>query len=252
MDKEKASLIQEFSSITGEKGTVARRFLSDASFSLSDALTRYYADNSCSESDKEIDRNTSVDKFFDSYSDKCSLRIEPEGIHTLSGHLGIDTLDVVWIIIAFNCQAKSMGTFTKAEWIRGMNALNCMECETLKKRLPSLRRSLNIDEEYTKIYDFAFTFALDQGARNISLVTATALWSVILPFSGWNLASIWLEFIQSDKIIADYKAVTKDVWNMLLVLKTQIPDRQNLGAFDRDGGAWPLLIDEFYDTVSEI
>jgi DCN1-like protein 4/5 len=44
------------------------------------------------------------------------------------------------------------------------------------------------------------------------------------------------------------KAVTKDVWDMLLAFSTTIDD--DMSNFDEDG-AWPVLLDEFVEWFRE-
>lgn len=250
MEKKRLTLIKQFSSITGASQTVAENSLDNASFSLSDAVNLYYSDTSSpakSKCKQDYQTNEMIGSFYETYASPDTGVMEAEGVEQLSSDLGLDTLDVVWIIISFKCDAKIMGSFTKAEWLRGMTELECSSFQVLRKKIVSIRQTLEDVEEYKKIYEFAFQFALEHSARNLPIETATALWSILLPFLEWNLCNEWLTFIRSEYVTSRRRAVTRDEWNFLLHFQS-LSKHGPLTQLDKEESAWPLLIDEFYDT----
>merc|ERR1719188_195004 len=82
---------------------------------------------------REFDDN--LENFFARYKDKHEDAILAEGIEALCADLSISTLDPVTLVIAFHCRAKTMGIFTKAEFVRGMCQLGCDEVDKLKMKL---------------------------------------------------------------------------------------------------------------------
>jgi len=260
MPSNEAAIIDEFMAISGSSRSNAQSFLSKFSFSLTRALERFFSeggssqtnsDNSKRRKQSELIRQDSEFKtFFLQFADPSGKEIGIDGIERLSNLLGTDPLDVVWLVIGYHCEAKSMGLFTLEEWARGMRSLDCPDVNSLRESINLIRSSPESDPaEFRGVYLFAFKFALDPGARNISLETAIALWTLLLPFSGWTLQTDWIAFTHSESIVSKNKAITKDAWSLLLTLMKQIPNRDNLAEFDRDVGAWPVMIDEFYDFL---
>lgn len=256
MPAENKAVIDEFMNITGSSKTVAESFLRSSGFSLTQGLNAYFSEPAGSRSSpNQAMKSVTVSAkdlvaFFSSYADSTTGRIESDGVERLGNDLGIETLDVAWLVIACRCGAKHMGSFEQDEWVRGMKTLGCANIGALKKALPSIHERLSVSaEEFKEVYLFAFQFSLEPGARNISLEMATALWEILLPTSGWKLADQWVDFIRSDAVVLNGKAVTRDIWNILLTLARDVPDTDSLEAFDRDGGAWPLIIDDFFDHL---
>jgi|TARA_B100000524_G_scaffold51963_1_gene24424 DCN1-like protein 1/2 len=69
------------------------------------------------------------------------------------------------------------------------------------------------------------------------------MWQLTLA-SRFKFMEQWLAFLTERSV----KAVTKDVWDMLLAFSTTIDD--DMSNFDEDG-AWPVLLDEFVEWFRE-
>ena len=260
-----AALIQEFITISGASRVLAEKYLNKNNFSLARSVDSFYADGNLPVSGpttaqpkrrKTVPRTctktamSQIESFFKTYANKSSHQIEPNEISNLSSDLCIDPLDVVWLIIAESCQAKTMGYFTQSEWTTGMIALECYSLEDLKEAIPRIRDSVRTElDTFREVYGFTFRYALDSGARNISLETATALWDLILPLSGWPMYCDWISFVQSESVVKKSRAITKDVWTLLYDFSQAAPSKESLVKFDIDGVAWPVLIDDFYEYV---
>ena len=254
------SILREFASISGASEAIADKYLRRYNQSLTHALDGFYADgHQPTASVAEVKRRKRTSKaeadrelfsFYATYAERASDQVTPDGIERLSTDLGIDPLDVIWLVIACHCEAKTMGNFTREEWLRGMRSLDCVSLSDLKESLPPLRETVRSNaDELKRVYLFAFQFALDHGARNISLDTAIARWPLLLPLTGWSLSSEWLRYVQSDSVVSKSRAISRDAWTLLLAFAKAVPNRDALTCYDRDGGAWPVLIDEFFDFL---
>jgi DCN1-like protein 1/2 len=251
VDKQK--IVTEFASISGSSLSEAQLHLRKFDYDLQRALNDFYQIKSSrkgvqSRSDKPKLKDISA--FFEAYADSDGSSIGPEGISKLSEHLGIDPLDVIWLAIAQKCQCAAMGHFTLDEWTSGMRELRCSCVEELKTGISSLRQQIKSDNGFFRdLYMFSFKFSLDPGMRNLPLDTAIALWDILLPCTQWELGPKWLEFIQSENISRREKAITRDVWSLVVSFAREVPTLASLSRFDRDSGAWPIIFDDFYDFL---
>lgn len=256
MASDQDKILTEFISIAGCNRYDAQRYLDMHNFSLTHGLNQYFQDQNSDSPVKQNQRASfkmsvsaaAVDKFFSDFA--TGPKIEPDGIERLCEILGIDPLDVIWLVISYRGSAQSMGSFTAEEWKNAMIALGCPDVDSLKENLVSLRESLlRNPDDFKDLYQFSFKFCLDPGHRNLALDTAIALWKVLLPYSGWALHEKWLEYMSSADQQAKGKAITKDVWTLLLSFAKLIPDSHSRDGYDRESGAWPIIYDDFYDQL---
>jgi DCN1-like protein 1/2 len=242
----------EFITVSGASEEIAMKYLSLSNGSLNIALELFYADGIRLSAAPKRQRKTAEKDFrimFRKYASNDEAEIGIEGIETLAADMGKDPLDVVWLIFALRCEAKTMGVFTEEEFVRGLSTFSASNAKELASALESTRDTLPLNRsEYDKLYGFVFEFALDPGARNLPLETAVTLWKLLVPLSGWSFADEWLKFIETGPI-ETLKAVTRDSWGLLLKMSKRVYDEKSLKAFDKDEGAWPLLIDDFYDYL---
>ena len=83
---------------------------------------------------------TAVLNFFGEYANEAKTQIESEGIVKLCEGLGIDpAADVTILLIVWKCECQAYGLITKAEFLRGMEALHADSLNSLKNRLSTLR-----------------------------------------------------------------------------------------------------------------
>ena len=256
-DNEK--VIAEFVSIAGSDQNTAKSYLRKSNFSLTHALNDYYKDLSLegqqgkkrSQTGRKTPNQSELTSFFKVYSGEDGSGIGPSGIEKMCSHLDIDPLDILWLIIAHRCECQTMGHFTLDEWKRGMKSLGCASISDLKEAIPSLRDEIRQSpDDFKELYQFSFKYSLDHGVRNLPLETALALWHILLPYCQWELSEKWIEFVESDRVREKGKAITKDVWNLLLGFARDIPTTSSIVRFDRDSGAWPILFDDFYDYLT--
>ena len=253
MTKYDSNALKEFVSISGAPDSIARTYLNQSNGSLNSALELFYADGHGLSAAPKRQKKT-VDKdfktMFRKYVSENESEMGIEGIERLAEDMSRDPLDVAWLIFAFRCEAKTMGVFTEEEFIRGVSSLSSPDPKKLACALDEVKFGLTSNRsEFEKLYNFAFKFSLDPGSRNISMEVATTLWNLLLPFSGWGFYEHWLDYIQSESVSQNVKAITKDSWSLLMAFAKRVVDERSLKSFDRDEGAWPILIDEFYDYL---
>ena len=68
---------------------------------------------------------------------------------------------------------------------------------------------------------------------------------MLVPPARWSLVAPWCTFLS-----AGTKPVSKDSWAMLLTLMDTLPDASpaRVAAYDAEA-MWPVLFDEFVDTL---
>ena len=170
--------------------------------------------------------------------------------------------------------AATMGEYTKDEFFRGFQRLNCDSVSAMKKKLPTLRKELSDDDKFKDTYEYAFGFSREKGQKSLTLDTAIGMWKLLFGIYEWTLCDSWCDFIETNhKKVSEYrvphslqncpradallspspppppyKAITKDTWFQLFEFAKQFGD--DLSNYD-ENGAWPYLIDEFVEWRQE-
>lgn len=163
----------------------------------------------------------------------------------LPGRAQVDPTDVIMLAIAWEMRAATMCVFTREEWTRGMTEMGCETIDALRSSFGSLRDRLKDPDAFRDYYQFCFGFAKDPGfgVRTLPIEVAVQMWQMTIA-EHFPLLPRWLAFLEETNI----KAVTKDVWDMLLTFATDVDE--DMGNYDEDG-AWPVLIDDFVEWYKE-
>lgn len=149
--------------------------------------------------------------------------------------------DIVALLISLHMGARKMGTYEKAEFIKGCQHVGADSVAGWKKALPRLYTELTNESQFLKVYKFTFKFAAAQaGYNNIDIETANALWDLLLPPSKCGFLKKWQAFLATEKKALN--ALPNDTWDLFYTLVAQT--KGDLSKFE-DDGAWPSLIDEF-------
>jgi len=182
-----------------------------------------------------------IRQWFDSYKDGESGTIQVDGMEKFCTDIGVDPSDVLMLIIAWQMRAKTMCVFTSEEWTQGMTAMGCDSVETMKGGFASLRGQLEDPQQFRDFYSFCFGFAKEPGfgVRSLTIDVARQMWQLTLG-GRFKYLPQWFAFLET----TNERAVTKDVWDMLLTFATTIND--DMSNFD-DDGAWPVLLDDFVE-----
>ena len=156
--------------------------------------------------------------------------------------------------------AKQMGFFTRKEWNKGLQDMQCDNISKLKSRIPDLRNHLNDPNSFKNVYRYSFDFCKvslsvllvfnwltlswheqEKDQRSLDLETAKEMMKLLLGKGNcWVLFPYFCEFLDESK----YKVINKDQWSNVLEFSRSVsPDLKN---YDEDG-AWPVLLDEFVE-----
>jgi len=168
-----------------------------------------------------------------------------DGIERLCADLGVDPTDPIMLLIAWQMRCEQMCVFTRQEWTTGMTQMGVDSIDALKDAFPQLKAVLDDDDAFRDYYTFCFKFAKDPGfgVRTLPTEVATQMWQLTLSERFGHLAA-WNEFLGEKGI----KAVTKDVWDMLLTFAMDVDD--DMSNYD-DDGAWPVMVDDFVEWYRE-
>uniref|UniRef100_A0A7S0IWR0 Defective in cullin neddylation protein n=1 Tax=Calcidiscus leptoporus TaxID=127549 RepID=A0A7S0IWR0_9EUKA len=233
--------IRQFMVFTGCSERVAGDMLKRYDWMLEQAVDAFFSGAASRASIPPVD-DAKLIKWFDTYKDVDAEHIGVPGIEKLCAELDVDPTDVVMLMIAWKMKAATMCVFTREEWVRGMTAMGVDSVDKLKEHFSALHEQLKSTPAFKDFYCFCFAFAKEPGfgVRSLPIEVADALWRLTLAGRFKHLDR-WLEFLQEKK----ERAITKDVWEMLLTFATQINDE--FSNFDEDG-AWPVVIDDFVEA----
>lgn len=78
--------------------------------------------------------------------------ITDDGILNFCKELGIDAQDPVILALSWYMEAEAMCVFTRQEFVRGLEKLQCCSMDDLKAQLPMLRSKLRNREDFLHIY----------------------------------------------------------------------------------------------------
>lgn len=181
--------------------------------------------------------------WFHEYTGPDEDVLGPEGMEKFCEDIGVEPENIVMLSLAYKLDAKSMGFFTMAEWLKGMTELQADSISKVQHKLDYLRSLLDDPVQFKNIYRYAFDFARDKEQRSMDIDTAKAMLALLLG-KKWSLFGSFHQYLDQSK----YKVINKDQWcNILEFSRSIAPDLSN---YDEDG-AWPVLLDEFVDWHKE-
>ncbi|XP_031777984.1 DCN1-like protein 5 isoform X7 [Nasonia vitripennis] len=166
----------------------------------------------------------------------------PEGMEKFCEDIGVEPENVVMLVLAYKMNARQMGFFTMAEWLKGLSELHCDTIAKVQQKLDYLRNLLNDQNVFKGIYKYAYDFARqDKDQRSMDMETARVMLQLLLG-RNWPLFSQFAKFLDQSK----YKVINKDQWCNILEFSRTISD--DLSNYDLDG-AWPVMLDEFVEWL---
>ncbi len=173
-------------------------------------------------------------------SDPEKTAIESEGLQKLASDLGVDPIsDISLFVFIYRCGIKQVGSISKEEFIKGMEACRADSIETLVSRLPEIRQ-LGVttnNTDFRNFYKFAFEISKEPGSRVLDIEEAIALLNLLLKIH-FQSTDKFVEYLQEREL----KGMTGDQFLGFLDLCNQY--RDNFETYDPDD-PWPVLIDEF-------
>lgn len=166
------------------------------------------------------------------HSDSSKTEIEPSGLQTLCEAIHIDPAsDVAVLVLAWKCKTRTMGTFTKEEFIRGMQELHVDSLESLAGLIGDLRELVRdaTSAQFRDFFRFVFEISREQGSKVLELEVALALLDMLLGQT-FPLASKFRTFLSRKEGL---RALSIDQWQSFLEFCKQ--HSRGLDNYDSDG-----------------
>lgn len=232
--KEKVTTFINFTS-SSEKDAIKK--LKATNWDLDSAVESYLLEQKPAKTD-----STKLTALYNKYKDSQEDAILLEGVEKICGDMQVEPTDVVMLAFAYKLNADKMCEFTKEQFFKGMNELECDTVEGLRDSVPKLRAELKDDDKFKEIYSFSFNYSKEPTQKHLPLEIAIPMWTLLLT-DRFPKVSIWCDFVQKKG-----RSIPKDTWTLLLEFFTTVkPDLSN---YDSDG-AWPTIFDEFVEHLKE-
>lgn len=179
---------------------------------------------------------------FEKYKDSQEDSVLAEGMVSFCEDLGVDPADFIMLILAWKFEAKVMGRFTHCEFVKGCQRLGAGDIASLKALFPKLRQEVLSPPRFHELYQFTFSFGLDQegGQRVLPMDMAIPLWELVFSQQPPDVLARWCNFLKATGV----KGVSRDTWNLFLPFTQTISS--DLSNYD-ESEAWPSLFDDFVD-----
>ena len=139
-----------------------------------------------------------LEKIYKVYKDADEDLIMAEGIGQFCADLGVDPSDPITLVISRYMGANVMGEYTKEEFFRGFQRLNCDSVKAMKKKLPTLRNELTDPNKFKDTYEYAFSFSREKGQKSLLLDTAVGMWKLLFSIYKWPLCDQWCNFVETN------------------------------------------------------
>lgn len=232
--------VQQFMSITGASEKVALQALKVCDWSLEGAFDVFYSQSQV----KSSADTRRLEELYNRYKDPYSDMIMADGISLLCNDIQVDPQDIVMLVLSWHMKASTMCEFSKQEFIGGLQSLGIDSLEKLREKLPFMRSEIRDEHKFREIYNFAFSWAKEKGQKSLALDTAIGMWQLLFAEKQWPLVDHWCQFLQA----RHNKAISRDTWSQLLEFARNVDPA--LSNYDAEG-AWPYLIDEFVEYLTE-
>ncbi|XP_042417265.1 DCN1-like protein 2 [Zingiber officinale] len=232
--------IQQFMAITGTSEKVALQALKASDWHLEGAFDMFYSQPHI----RTTTNTRHLEDLYNRYKDPYVDMILVDGISLLCSDLQVDPQDIVMLVVSWHMKAATMCEFSQQEFLGGLQSLGIDTIEKFREKLSYMRSELRDDQKFREIYNFAFAWAKEKGQKSLALETAIGMWQLLFAEWHWSLVDHWCQFLQ----LKHNKAISRDTWSQLLEFAKTI-DLQ-LSNYDEEG-AWPYLIDEFVEYLTE-
>lgn len=235
-------LRDRFIDFTHTNGSIADKFLKSSKWDLELAINNFLSHQASGNG-----KDKSLSAIFDKYKDD-SGDIGIDGTIEYLEDLGREPEDKVTLALAEFLESPCIGKFQRQNFIIKWQSVSAKTLEDMTKYLEVLDDKLENDIGYLKqVYQFAFTFLLEEGQRTLPLETAISYWDLLLKDKFGSKIDDWTDFLNRER----KQAVSKDTWNMFFVFLLEFEKDPKLENYD-ETAAWPSLIDEFMEDYKTL
>lgn len=193
---------------------------------------------------------SSINKMFANLADEDDPCVASmEGISKLCEELGIDPLEDIRILVLLwkMGATKKPAQIDKDEWKNGCIKLQVDSIEKFKSILPSLDTGFLERTEFKELYKFCFQFNRQGTHKTLDKDIVIALLGMILKgHVADDRLNTFIEFLSQTKD-ESYSKITLDQWTSFLDFCYEVDD---IADYDEDMSAWPVLIDEYVEYMT--
>jgi DCN1-like protein 1/2 len=141
---------------------------------------------------------------------------------------------------------------TPEEFHLGFRRINCSSMESLKAKLPLLRKELEEDANFLRFWDFMYRLLCASetaaGQQMAQAVKLSSLRDCMAQYLGHSRKARRFPMLDDFLPFLDQKAsgtLRRDDWSMLLKFGARVkPDLSN---YNSEEDSWPTVFDEFVD-----
>lgn len=131
---------------------------------------------------------------------------------------------------------SALSAFAESQGLTGSAAL-----EGLRRLKTDLSWELVVSARFALFYGFVFFICRERGQKSLAVSTAVEAWHLSMA-GRFRLLEQWCTFVQRHQ----RHAISEDTWRQLLEFSQSVND--DLSNYDPEG-AWPVLVDDFVDSL---
>ena len=193
-------------------------------------------------------------EMFAHYSgDINKFAIDMEGICKLCEEIGIDPeSDVRVLVLLWKLGANARpGEISKEEWLNGCQNLYLDSTQKFNNLMPGLDLGFLDRDDFKSFFKFCFQFHREGTHRTLDSGLVISLLKLLLVNGRVDQARLYsfCEFLETKcGSGTGNERITLDQWTSFLEFCYEVHD---LAEYDEDGGAWPVLLDEYVEWMLE-
>mmetsp|Transcript_9616 Transcript_9616/g.12468 ORF Transcript_9616/g.12468 Transcript_9616/m.12468 type:complete len:243 (-) Transcript_9616:131-859(-) len=177
--------------------------------------------------------------------------MDMEGICALCEKIGMDPeSDVRILVLLWKLGANARpGEISKEEFVKGCESLGLDTPQKIKDYLPALELGFMDRDDFKGFYKFCFQFHREGTHRTLDSGLVVALLNMVLGQGRVDADRLktfctYLETKCGPE--TSNSRITLDQWSSFLDFCYEVDD---LADYDEDGGAWPVLLDEYVEWM---
>jgi len=180
------------------------------------------------------------EKYADPPTEDGEEFIGPDGVERFCNDLALAPDSIQILCLCYNLKAKTMGYFSKQEFLEGLKALKVQTIPGIISKSNDLVKELEDAKTFKQLYEFAYNFAKGE-KKMIDIETADAMMQIVVG-DRLYFAPLFLKFLKQ----SSHKGLNIDQWMCFLEFaKTTNKDLSN---YD-ESSSWPLILDDFVEWV---